>query len=278
MVTSERDSSEGTGGVSRGAVLPAGDQDDKVVDLGHQPRLLQVLRRSLRQRLSVSPWYLPIRRLVATSGDNLASDTELVIEGFPRSGNTFAEAAFRKAASQPVKLAHHSHAAAQVVQAVKWKLPCLVLIREPVEAARSLLMHHPETVSEESCLREYSSFYETVRPARAGYVLARFDTLTRDVGVVIDAVNRRFNTSFEKLTHTPATELAIFDMVDELGHSRGTTLGENEPYSPRASQESKLRREGEKNFARELFKAQRFAKDVARARAIYNFLSKSADV
>jgi hypothetical protein len=278
MIAEERESSEGPNVASRGTVLPAGNQGDKVTDFGQQPRLLQVLRRSLRQRLSVSPWYLPIRRLVATSGDNLAPDTELVIEGFPRSGNTFAEAAFRKAATRPIRLAHHSHAAAQVVQAVKWRLPCLVLIREPIEAARSLLMHHPETVSEESCLREYSSFYETIKPARAGFVLARFDTLTRNVGIVIDAVNARFGTSFEKLSHTPAMELSIFDMVDELGRSRGTTIGENEPYSPRVSQESKLRREGEKHFARELFKAQRFAKDVARARTIYNFLTKGADI
>jgi hypothetical protein len=278
MIDSERKSPEGPSVASRGVVLPAQDQDDAVTDFGQQPRLLQALRRSLRQRLSVSPWYLPIRRLVATSSDNLTADTELVIEGFPRSGNTFAEAAFRKASDRPVKLAHHSHAAAQVVQAVKWKLPCLVLIREPVEAARSLLMHHPETVSEESSLREYSSFYETIKPARAGYVLARFDTLTRDVGVVIDAVNRRFGTAFERLSHTPDMELAIFDMVDELGRLRGTTVGEKEPYSPRASQDSKLRREGEKHFARELFKAPRFAKDVARARAIYNVLVKSADI
>ncbi len=263
---------------SRGIALPAEQEDDKLTDFGQQPRLLQALRRALRQRLSVSPWYLPIRRLVASSGDNLEPDTELVIEGFPRSGNTFAEAAFRRAAGRPLKLAHHSHAAAQVVQAVKWKLPCLVLIREPIEAARSLLMHHPDTVSEESCLREYSSFYETIKPWRAGYVLARFDTITRDVGQVIAAVNARFGTSFERLAHSPAMELSIFDMVDELGRSRGTTMGETEPYSPRVSQESKLRREGEKHFARELFKAQRFAKDVGRARTIYNFLTKSADV
>jgi hypothetical protein len=263
---------------SRGVVLPVQAETEGATDFGQQPRLLQAIRRSLRQRLSVSPWYLPIRRLVAAAGDNLEPDTELVIDGFPRSGNTFAEAAFRKAAGKPIRLAHHSHAAAQIVQAVKWKLPCLVLIRQPIEAARSLLMHHPETVNEESCLREYSSFYETIKSCRSGYVLARFDTLTYDVGQVIEAVNARFGLSFEKLSHTPAMELEIFDMVDELGRNRGTTIGENEPYSPRVPPEGKLRREGEKHFARELFRAPRYAEDLARARTIYNFLTKSADV
>jgi hypothetical protein len=45
--------------------------------------------------------------------------TQLVIEGFPRSGNTFAVVAFEQAQRQSVRIAHHLHAPAQVMLAAR---------------------------------------------------------------------------------------------------------------------------------------------------------------
>lgn len=55
-------------------------------------------------------------------GAPVASDTQL-IEGFPRSGNTFAVAAFDLAQARPVEVAHHGHASAQVIEAVRRTSP-----------------------------------------------------------------------------------------------------------------------------------------------------------
>src|SRR5262245_54574684 len=41
-------------------------------------------------------------------------DTDAVIEGFPRSANTFAAAAFALAQTTPVRLAHHLHVPSQI--------------------------------------------------------------------------------------------------------------------------------------------------------------------
>mgnify|MGYP006403226531 CR=1 FL=1 len=65
----------------------------------------RIIRR-LRRIVFRSPTlYLPFRQL-RRPGTTLTQDTELVIEGFPRSGNTWAEFSFRQAQVRSVKLAH----------------------------------------------------------------------------------------------------------------------------------------------------------------------------
>lgn len=61
-------------------------------------------------------------------------DTDIVIEGYPRSANTFAVAAFEIAQGKPSKIARHTHAIAQLKRAAALKLPTLVIIREPEQA------------------------------------------------------------------------------------------------------------------------------------------------
>src|SRR5687768_15078094 len=76
-------------------------------------------------------------------GQIVEAGTELVIEAFPRSGNTFAVVAFQLAQARPVKIAHHLHAAAQVTRGVRLRKPTLVLIRDPLKAVSSHLVREP---------------------------------------------------------------------------------------------------------------------------------------
>ena len=60
------------------------------------------------------------------------SETDIVIEGFPRSANTFAVAAFQYAQRRPLTIARHTHAPAQIMLASRANIPCLVLIKFPL--------------------------------------------------------------------------------------------------------------------------------------------------
>ena len=66
------------------------------------------------------------------------SETDVVIEGFPRSANSFALAAFRSVNQGGLRIATHVHSPAQVLYAVENDIPAMVLIREPDEAILSL--------------------------------------------------------------------------------------------------------------------------------------------
>ena len=127
--------------------------------------------------------------------------TELVIDGFQGSANSFAAAAFKHVQTRPVMVAHHLHSPAQIIKAVKLDLPTLVTIREPLDAVVSLTSRWPH-ISLAQALRSYIGFYEKIEPWSKGYVLSSFDMTTRHLDEVIAAVNHRFGTTFDPFLHT----------------------------------------------------------------------------
>lgn len=69
----------------------------------------------------------------------IRKDTDLVIEGYPRSANSTTVHKFLSRQDRPLHVAHHKHHAAQILRAVQWGIPAVVLIREPRSACLSLL-------------------------------------------------------------------------------------------------------------------------------------------
>jgi len=155
---------------------------------------------------------LLFRHLKKYKGCVVEPDTEIVIEGAGGSGNSFAVVAFEFAQKRPVKIAHHTHVAGQVLLALKWNIPVLVLIRNPVDAVASLVSRH-KYVSERFALKEYIKFYKKILPFRERFVLATFDEITTDYGAVIEKVNKKYKTNFKLFLHTEENVKACFDKL-----------------------------------------------------------------
>lgn len=155
------------------------------------------LFRLARRRLSLHPALYFSAARVLGNRQLLGDDTNLVIEGFPRSANSYAEAAFAVSqAGRRLIIASHSHAAAQVIAAVKRDLVTLVLFRNPDDAVASHLEMLPARISPESLFKDYSGFYRTIMPYRDRFVLISFETCIGDFGAVVSRVNARFGTDF----------------------------------------------------------------------------------
>jgi hypothetical protein len=142
-------------------------------------------------------------------GEVISDDTEIVIEGFPRSANSFAVAAFRMAQEREINIAHHTHAPAQILIAARRNIPALVLIRDPADACVGLAAMNPK-VSLIAALRGYVRFYEPLIPLRSSVVVATFQEATTDLGEVISRINVRYGTHFVPFDHTPANVEACF--------------------------------------------------------------------
>ena len=99
----------------------------------------------------------------------LGPETDILIEGYPRSANTFAVAAFELAQERPVTVAHHLHVAAHVVAAVEAGVPVILLVRRPAEAIASVIARKP-SVAPELAARTYLRFYDGVRDVLDGCV------------------------------------------------------------------------------------------------------------
>lgn len=197
-----------------------------------------VMKTGLRNIISSYP---SIYFSVARSESNerfINSETEVVIEGFPRCGNSFSEAAFRVAQDQDVKIAHHSHAAAQVIRARKQGVPCIVVFRQPESAVTSFVKFSPHATTIHQAIHQYIRFYRDILPHRKGYVLASFESVTSDFGIVIDLLNKKFNCQFSRFEHSEKNVKRAFDMVDQLTFKR---KGDNATdYSPIQSSSDEL--------------------------------------
>ena len=165
-------------------------------------------------------------------------ETQLVIEGFPRSANSFARVAFNRAQKGTVRIATGLHVPAQVIRAARWRIPTLVLIRRPKDAVLSFAIRDP--ISVEQALRYYLSFYETVEDYGDAYVLGNFEEVTGDFGCVIRRINDRFGTSFSPFRHTERNVEAVLARVERNSKRKfGEKDWENKASRPVAARENK---------------------------------------
>ena len=169
------------------------------------------LKWELRTLAGTQPWLTDA--LVRRSGNRISEETQVVIEGFPRTGNTFAVVAFTQAQRRPVSIAHHVHLPSMVKGAVERGVPCIVLIRDPRETVLSLVVRLP-VLSVRQAVRSYLRFYEPLLPLRHRFVVGSFDEVSTDFGAVIDRLNTRYGTSFHRFEHTPGNERTVMEEVD----------------------------------------------------------------
>lgn len=231
----------------------------------------RLLRRA-RRLLGDSPTLVPVV-LWATPGSAkraVTADTVAVIEGFPRSGNTFAYFALQEAQPGPVQVSSHVHVPAQVAQAVRMGKPTLVVVREPVACLASLLTAAPH-VRIGPAYDEYTHHHRQVLRWADHIVVGTFEQVTTDFGSVIVAVNARFGTAFAPFIPTPTNVERVFTRIDV--HYR-------ELYGDKASERVVPRpseaRRAEKDWLTTQLTTPRHAARRAEAEAVYAELASLA--
>jgi len=112
------------------------------------------------------------------------SSTSLVIEGFPRVGNTFARYLFEECFSDAV-LVSHVHSRAALKAALRKSVPVLILFREPQQAIGSWLVKtNPNRTLSSAALNlsihDYSHFYSFALRSEARFKFIEFTDLIKD--------------------------------------------------------------------------------------------------
>ena len=127
------------------------------------------------------------------------AQTEIAIVGHGGSGNSYATDAFKTC--QPDKvIAHHLHRPAMVVSAVARNLPCLVLVRHPIDAISSTTSRisgpHFTLKSMAMALSDYANFHDSIIDLRDDFIVCGFREIVVDYQKVIDRVNKRFEKNY----------------------------------------------------------------------------------
>lgn len=156
----------------------------------------------------------------------VCKDTQVVIEGFPRSANSFAREAFLTG-QRHIRYATHVHSSAQVVQACRWKIPTLVLMRDPKGAVCGdiafgceLAERDPQIVKPsevDDSLHRYIAFYERIETFNQGFFIGHFPEVTKDFGAVMKSFNEYFGTEFVIFEHTKEAADKITSMSFHMG-------------------------------------------------------------
>ena len=180
------------------------------------PLILRRFTRKIRTFLSTRPaLYIPLRRL-RRADSVVTKETELLLEGFPRCGNTWAEMAIRHASQRAIRMAHHSHAAAHVIYAQRYRIPTLIIYREPDAAVKSLLAMKARNMAPEDAYGEYVAFYRAVLSLpREDIIFFSFEDVTQRIGTVLDRLNKRFGFDFSVFdSENEIEKSAVFALMD----------------------------------------------------------------
>lgn len=122
--------------------------------------------------------------------------TDIVIEGFPRSANTFAVLAFQEVQKKSFKIAHHLHVPAQYIYSIRLNIPTIILVRNPIDAVISLVIRSPY-IDMKNAFKDYIAYYCTLLSYDENYVVAPFEDVINNYHKIICLVNKKCNVNFE---------------------------------------------------------------------------------
>jgi hypothetical protein len=149
-------------------------------------------------------------------------DSELVVEAYPRSANTTSMYALYYS-QRSLKVGHHLHVPAHVKYAVRHKIPCLVIMRDPLDCVASLMVMR-KGGDPVSLLKDYIDFARITQSLIDDLVLVSFEeVVTVGMGDAIDRLNSKFGKMFQRPTGSPEETAWVEAQVREWNriHSGG---------------------------------------------------------
>lgn len=197
------------------------------------------LKKMLRFQLSLYPFlFYPLYQLQGKQSDlATCKHTDIVIEGYPRSANSFSVGAFRSTQIKPVCIAHHLHSPAQIIRGVRLKKPTLLLIRSPYDAVisyQSLALQAMEfqgkadrkvDINISQSLKHWIKFYSRVLSYREGFIIGLFSEVTQDFASIIARINAKYNTKFSLFSHSSES---VNNVHISLGYHAGPSARRDE--------------------------------------------------
>jgi hypothetical protein len=112
---------------------------------------------------------------------------DVVIEGYPRSANTFLVTAVMQAVDPAPRIAHHVHEPMQIRLAERLGIPCFLLLRNPLDAATSWKLKAPY-MSSALLLKIYISFYSYSRRYAHAVQFLQYEDVISDPDKVVDTI------------------------------------------------------------------------------------------
>jgi hypothetical protein len=147
-------------------------------------------------------------------------DTDICIDGYPRSGNSYFVSAFLHW-NPGINVSHHTHLAGSVKYALQRGLPTIVLIRRPEDVVSSVLAWDG-LLDTNVALASYIHFYETLWKHRKKYLVFTFDDVIKGPDICVQRINQHFNRQFLHTDFSSGVDAEIRARLEkvDLRHNR----------------------------------------------------------
>ncbi|MGI8951196.1 MAG: hypothetical protein ACR2FN_06385 [Chitinophagaceae bacterium] len=147
--------------------------------------------------------------------------TDIVIDGFPRSANTYATYAFDIAQLKKYNIANHIHKKSQFLIANKYGIPGILLIRRPIDCISSLLFRQPK-YDPAVAFEGYYFLYNGLKHLDS-YVVGNFENVLNNYGEIINRLNLKFGCQFNLYIKNEENEEKVKHIIhtqDELKNAK----------------------------------------------------------
>ena len=150
----------------------------------------------------------------------IQASTQVVIEGFPSSGNTFARQAFLLANPHisADDICSHTHSPRVVVKAVRAGVPAIVLARDPRDAVSSTVQRFTG-IHLLSAFKYYERYYRTLMPLKDRVVVAPFTMVIDDFASILTQCDNAYGVEFNSAQADVSSE-AILRSIENRSRAR----------------------------------------------------------
>lgn len=173
------------------------------------------------------------------------NSTDLLVEGYPRSGNTFTVRQIKSLVelnNKSLDIAHHTHSIENLRLAKFHNTPSLILIRKPSEAILShfIFQNYDESQSDkvDDMVNKYIAFYKYAKNELKNIVFCEFNVVKNNFNFLIRELNSKFNLSIPESTNLEFDKQIVFDGIKSLRNLEGANFV-NEIAIPNIDREEK---------------------------------------
>lgn len=143
------------------------------------------------------------------------TDTDIVVEGYPRSGNTYLVALLMSSSKRTLKIARHRHEIGQIRFAIRNKIPIVIVVRKPLDSAVSFVLR--ENVSLNFALRYYKYFYGWIMKQNLEKItLFDFSQVTEQQTFVLEKVGHLLEKSCISSDYSDEQEEEVRERVKKM--------------------------------------------------------------
>ena len=164
--------------------------------------------------------------------------TQLICDSYPRSGNSYLEAAIKYFSTREINISHHAHAPAVIIYAIKKRIPCVLLIREPKDAIASYFLLN-QKIPLLFCALDYLFYYLPLIPHRKSLVILKTSEIDKYLPSILLSFSNIYNLPFKSSPISEQVKKNISMDVDSNGILRS---GRVEAYSATHTKSYQLQR------------------------------------